>query len=436
MKYLAILKDSLREAIDTKVFFVMAGLSLLLILVVASVSFQPVSVEDDVKQLTSILNWAMSWPAAQGQPVPHFDHADFRQLNPEAEPWKGDYTFTFLIKFPDEETAKRGRRGRDFSPRDMQRNLRQHFGYLENLEVTEGTSEDPLEHRLVVTSTGTKIDNIRGWKHKASLFFGAVPMPSLLTLPLGEQVFFIENTLVNSWGGWVAILIGIIVTAFFIPNMLRKGTVDLLLVKPINRVSLLVFKYIGGLAFMLVNSALVVGGIWLVLGLRAHIWAPGFLLTILVLTFFFAILYSVSTLFAVLARSPIVAILMACLTWGILLGVGTAHTALNVTEENKDKPDVTAEEPGPDFKPPSQTKWFPEWVYTAVGAAHYVLPRSADLNALTGRLIINGVLLDDNPKLKEMDKTPFSWVESLTVSGGFIALMLCLACWRFAVTDY
>ena len=41
MKYLAILKDSVREAMDTTVFYVTAGLSLLLILFVSSISFRP-----------------------------------------------------------------------------------------------------------------------------------------------------------------------------------------------------------------------------------------------------------------------------------------------------------------------------------------------------------------------------------------------------------
>ena len=36
-------------------------------------------------------------------------------------------------------------------------------------------------------------------------------------------------------GAWVALLTGVIITSFFVPNMLRKGTVDLLLVKPIQR---------------------------------------------------------------------------------------------------------------------------------------------------------------------------------------------------------
>ena len=41
MKFLAMLKDSLREAIDAKVFYVMVALSLLLILFVLTTSFKP-----------------------------------------------------------------------------------------------------------------------------------------------------------------------------------------------------------------------------------------------------------------------------------------------------------------------------------------------------------------------------------------------------------
>ena len=55
------------------------------------------------------------------------------------------------------------------------------------------------------------------------------------------------------------------------------------------------------------------------------VWAPSFLLTILVLTFFFAILYSASTLFGVLTRSPIAAILLTCAVWFLLFITGILH---------------------------------------------------------------------------------------------------------------
>src|SRR5205807_6715264 len=134
------------------------------------------------------------------------------------------------------------------------------------------------------------------WPHQPSLFFGAVPLTSAAQFPLGLQIWFIEDRLVNAWGGWVAIIVSIVLTAFFIPNMLRKGTVDLLLVKPIHRSTLLVYKYIGGLVFMFLNTAFVVAGIWLILGLRTGIWGPGFLASTGVLTFQFALYDAISTL--------------------------------------------------------------------------------------------------------------------------------------------
>jgi ABC-type transport system involved in multi-copper enzyme maturation permease subunit len=130
---------------------------------------------------------------------------------------------------------------------------------------------------------------------------------------------------ISGWGAWLAILLSIVITSFFIPNMLRKGTVDLLLVKPIRRPTLLIFKFLGGLLFIFLNTAFVVVGMFLAVGLRSGIWTWGFLLTIFILTYFFAILYSVSALFGVLTRSPIVAILMTCFTWGFLFGVGVLY---------------------------------------------------------------------------------------------------------------
>jgi ABC-type transport system involved in multi-copper enzyme maturation permease subunit len=85
--------------------------------------------------------------------------------------------------------------------------------------------------------------------------------------------------------------------------MLQKGTIDLLLVKPIGRPMLLTYKFVGGLTFMFLNTVFVIAGIWLILGFRTGLWVPTFLLAIPVLTFQFAIFYCVSVLFGVLTRS-------------------------------------------------------------------------------------------------------------------------------------
>ena len=181
-----------------------------------------------------------------------------------------------------------------------------------------------LKGNFELTAHPTPV-TFRFWPNKLSLFFGALPLSGEAGFPLFQQVFFIENVIVGYVGSTIAVLISIIISAFFIPNMLRKGSIDMLLVKPISRFALLLYKFVGGLTFIFLNTVVAVVGIWAALGFRSGIWGVAFLETILVLTFFFAILYSVSTLFGVLTRSPIAAILLTVGVWFVFFIVGVVH---------------------------------------------------------------------------------------------------------------
>jgi ABC-type transport system involved in multi-copper enzyme maturation permease subunit len=223
----------------------------------------------------------------------------------------------------------------------------------------------------------------------------------------------------------VALLTSIIITAFFIPNMLRKGTIEPLLVKPIRRWQLLLYKYVGGLAFIFLNTLIAVGGVWLALSLRSGIWATGLLWTILSLTFFFAILYAVSTLFGVLTQSPIAAILLTCAAWFALFLVGLAFQIFEAQQAQE-------------VKQAAREKRAPEpegWFVGVVRAAHFVLPRTGDLNVLNERLLTRELLSANQLSGRELDPFRISWAETLTVSFAFIALCLGLAAWRFTRRD-
>jgi ABC-type transport system involved in multi-copper enzyme maturation permease subunit len=449
MKYLAILNDSLREAIDTKIFYVMMGLSALLILFVASVSFRPLTMDEELQAGIRQLNWVLSLQSPQ-QPEKErmrFDITDLQQLNKASEPWFGDYRFSLHMHLPGDSggskasanqirgliRALRGAAGLSSGP--VKQLLQARFPWLDNLTVTDGQASKRTEEVYVVTTAGTKITSRFHWPHEPSLFFGAVPLP-FFDQSLGHAVHFVEDTLVNGIGAWTAVLIGIVVTAFFIPNMLRKGAVELLLVKPIHRTTLLIFKYLGGMSFMFLNSALVVLGIWFVLGLRSGIWASGFLLSIFVLTFFFAILYAVSALFGVWTRSPVMAILMTCVVWFGLWLVGFLQSSLEALQRQDAKDQEVVVQEGPGQERPFRFA-IPGWVYTTVSTVHYVLPRAKDLDRLTTRLLSQELLTADEIRQLDLDHAlSISWGESLTVSGIFIAAMLGLACWRFATKDY
>jgi ABC-type transport system involved in multi-copper enzyme maturation permease subunit len=463
MKYLAILKDSLREAIDTKVFYVMVGLSLVVILCVASVSFRPEPAELGSQAiLERFFNGAILDP--NRQPRVQYEIKDFHQLDEHARPWASPYQF--LIVARDAPNAPKAFRSlvvlsamldkegeEDHGPgarlRKMRAEMRAQVAdpekfkeFLQEIErevdrVTNAQMEQFIKGQLTTFGTwaATRVqvesagggevqflveakpraETIRTWPHQLVLFFGAVPTP--VKMSVGDMVYFIESSIVGSLGAGIAMLIATIVTAFFIPNMLRKGTIDLLLAKPLRRTTLLVYKYIGGLSFMFLNTLIVVLGVWLAMGLRSTLWGTGFLVVVLILTFEFAIFYAISTLFGVLTRSPIVAILMTCVAWLVLYLVGSLHTFVELTRD---------------------ANFLPKWVCVASDAAHYVLPRYKDLDMVSANLVARDLLGPGTPdrKLLEDMSNSISWAQTFGVSAAYIAVFLGLACLRFATKDY
>jgi ABC-type transport system involved in multi-copper enzyme maturation permease subunit len=425
MRFLAILKDSIREAIDTKVFYVTLGLSTFLLILVASVSFRPLTVEDEAQQTAQLFNMITKGFGGRGGNAADFQIEHFQRTGSEVEPWKGSYQFDFVARLP--EGAQHGKDpGDGLGKEQLKRVLEQRFYRHKIVELDAADTTDPRAVRFPVRIEGSKIDKARDWDYEPSILFSIpLPMPFFATSTSGA-VYWIEDRLVNRYGGWIGVLAGVVITAFFIPNMLRKGTIDLLLAKPVRRWTLLLYKYVGGLSFVFLNTVFVVGGLWIVLGLRTGIWAPGFLISILGITFFFAILYSVSTFFALITRSPIVAILMTVVVWGFLSLIGYLHQFIDERRAAESRPEIALSEP-------ISTRW---WAKT-IDAVHFVLPRTNDLDVLTTQFISHSLLEEPERKSRGItDPATLNWVESITVSVVFIALLLGLSCWRFTVKDY
>jgi ABC-type transport system involved in multi-copper enzyme maturation permease subunit len=437
MKYLAILKDSLLEALDTKVFYVMVGLSGLVIAVVASVSYRPVTVETEVKRITDNVTWILSFHKGNdtgGPPSIHIEN--FQQTNPEAPPWERDYRVTLVVSFPNAEDAKAGKAARQDVVTMLQQSLRWELSYLTNLKVTESDSPDPKELRYEMTTHGTTVTQAKDWPHEATLFF-ILPI-RYWHWPLGEWLHFWEYYLVGWIGAAVSLLISTVITAFFIPNMLHKGTIDLLIVKPIHRTTLFIYKYLGGLCFIFLNTCFVVVGVWLVLGLRTGMWGAGFLVSIPVITFQFALYYAVSTLFGLLTRSPIVAIMMTCLAW--VLFVLVAGWGYQFIDQTRKVPQVLGElqEDVGETRTPPEIKQWPDWLYTTADIVHMIAPRPRDLDILTSKAILDQLMPPENLDRKRADRlyANFRWSEALAVTTLYIVVLLALSCWRFATKDY
>ena len=130
--------------------------------------------------------------------------------------------------------------------------------------------------------------------------------------------------------GMIGVFSAILVTAPIIPNTLDSGSVSLLLSKPISRPLLFLAKFFGGCWYVLINGAYLIGGVWLLLGLRYGIWYRNLLLCIPVFLFLFIVYYSVSAYAGLVWRNAVVCIVVTVLFWLVCVLVGAAKSTIEM----------------------------------------------------------------------------------------------------------
>lgn len=439
MKFLAILKDSYKEAVSGWVLQALMVLAALLMIFVVGLSFRPLSPEEDIERQFGLLNLFLHNDPNVGRPEWHVEN--FVQLNAPEPYWKGNYKFDVVVRSPSAEDLEKVKKteGLPTSEEDIRRMVKQQASYLKNVTTKPAANNPPGELRYEFRTEGTKVEEPLAWRSQPYLFF-AVPAPSIFWMSLRQAVYRVEKTLVNDIGSWGAMLVSVIITAGFIPNLLRKGALDLYIAKPIGRVQLLLYKYIGGLTWVFLLAAFSVGGVWLMIGVRTGVWSPNFLLTIPIMTFYFAILYAISTLVAVLTRNTMVAILVTVVCWAVVFGVGFAHDTVETINRESQKQFVELKKKqGQEGVNPEDAKAaqpIHPMVEEILFGVRKALPRTYDLDMLSGRLIAKGVLTDEELKDKGYDKDPgVGWAEVLIVSTVYIFVLLGLAGWRMATRD-
>ena len=443
MRYLAILKDSLREALDSKVLFVLVALSTLIIVLVATISFKPLSAERTMEQffLTG-KGIPLKIVFDSHKPEKMHEQRLEKTLNSmgqsrlvktelvrgERDAPDNDYALTVSM-----QTWRAANPQKDAE--DAAKGVREIFQEAEDLGYFKiGSIEAlPTDNKaggaklFRVTLHGTP-STFRIWASRPSILFGAYPIESF-DAPMGYQLYILTQA-VLSLGSWVAVLVGVVITSFFIPNMLRKGTVDLMLVKPIHRWVLLLYKYIGGLTFIFLSTAYAVGGIWLVLGLRTGLWANGSLLLILSITFFFAILYAISTLVAVLTRSTVTAIMLTIGAWFGLFVIGVIHGGFEMRqqiEKSKEKNNQPI---------PEDERWGDSTLAKVANVIYAIVPRTTDLNQLNELIVFCDFMTGNMADMNKFDTSKRNWWECLLVSTIWISVFLGLAMVWFTFKDY
>lgn len=454
MKYLAILKDSLREAWDSWVLLGLFVVTTLVILFVGTLSFKPQSAKKTMESFfTPVISITLNNHKPEkhdmgGMPWGRFRVDDVKLLQGEEDSPQGEYLVTVSPRWdafdgPGPRMAKKEQVGKEpKEPKaakvDHESNIKQIRKFFEDAEaldyiqvtkveaIADGEGGTP-RYRMNIQGTAK---THRLWATEPGLFFGALSTEEF-ALPLALVLYALAGNVIG-FGSWIAVLLGVIITAFFIPNMLRKGTIDLLLTKPISRPALILNKYLGGLTFIFFTTAYAIGGIWFVLGIRSGLWANGALLLIFTITFFFAILYAVSTFVAVVTRSVVASILITIVAWFGFFVIGKTYTFVDDYQRKQEDRAKVMMNDAPRAEEP---EWL-RWVIGGIRAAHAVAPRTEDLNRLNSLIVQTDFLSGNLGDMSKFDTSKRNWWECVFVSAGWIAVFLGLASAWFYFKDY
>jgi ABC-type transport system involved in multi-copper enzyme maturation permease subunit len=411
---LAILKDSFRETLDCKTFWILLAVSTLLIGLAFSVSFAPVGPDD---ALTSVVRGFNRIPVARTVIRHDVDFA----ASEVKEDGKGGYEFRLLVSpvpnfhklIRQWDAASRGllKKAKDPVPDleapadvELQRSfLVSQLRFRQLLRVSvepEPPAGESLSYR--VSARPERPELLHGG-HRVNVLFGAfsahLPVSAALVLA------GIQSTVGGGIAGFVGFLIAVIVTGSFVPDMLQKGRIDVVLSRPIGRGSLLLSKYLGGLIFVFLNAAYLVGGVWLGLAVRSGNWSPAFLLTIPVLTLIFAVFYAFSVWVSVLTRGTLASILCTIALWVSTFSAGQFHAKA---------------------KDPQRESVFPAAVEKLIEGIYTLLPKTYDLSQANSAVILRSQLGDEAvatlPSAMAVDTSawPIHVASSLLILGVFL----------------
>jgi ABC-type transport system involved in multi-copper enzyme maturation permease subunit len=143
-----------------------------------------------------------------------------------------------------------------------------------------------------------------------------------------DSVRFLQIWLAGLIADTAGILVALIWTAGFFPSFLDPNHVTVLLAKPVPRWCLLMGKFLGIMLFVTGIAILFVVGTWIALGLRTGVYDGLYLLSIPLMVLHFFVFFSFSTLLAVWTRNAVVCLFATLLIWMISWGMNFGWVVL------------------------------------------------------------------------------------------------------------
>lgn len=157
--------------------------------------------------------------------------------------------------------------------------------------------------------------------------------------------------------------LSVFASAGLVSAMFEPGRIELLLSKPVSRTHLLLGRYAGNVLVVAANILYLVGGSWIIFGLKTQVWGTGFLISSLCTIFVFAVLLSILVLVGVLWDSS-------------AIGIMATFAVMIITPILAQKDNIAR-------------LLDSEWSRDIVKVLYYVLPKTSDISIIIRHLILN-----------------------------------------------
>ena len=134
------------------------------------------------------------------------------------------------------------------------------------------------------------------------------------------QMFYLllfTNFIVPHWLGFIAVLLALVTSCSVFPELMKEGSIETVVSKPVSRWKIFYVKYLGMLGFMALPLTMFCLLVFVAMGLRVGVWKPDVFWAVPLLTFVFSILYSFAVLVGVWTKSTLFALLSTLLLWGL-----------------------------------------------------------------------------------------------------------------------
>ncbi|MCA9214883.1 MAG: ABC transporter permease [Planctomycetales bacterium] len=332
--YLAVIKDSFREAIASRILWIMLLIIGLLLAGAApfglkkSLAYRVM--RDELRRVDEFANRLTRSPALETDAairhvvslmdMDKIDQPEVRRHN-------------FLLRMQIAEQLTKAIENDDFYDeaawKDVE--LKENAQELLNLGSRRSEEENLRFHRLALESIFKRyIQSARDDTISLNYAGRDIGLPALPAKQVRETIRDVLTGFVSFLAGSIGVFVAVLVTASVIPNTFDSGSVYLLLSKPISRPLLYISKFIGGCSFVIINASFLVVGVWLLAGVRLGEWNHRLLLCIPIFLFLFAVYYSVSGLAGLVWRNTIVCIGVTVMFWLACTVIGTTKQLVDV----------------------------------------------------------------------------------------------------------